>query len=30
VDFDGKPQQFQLPGNQEISSATIDYRKAAR
>jgi FAD:protein FMN transferase len=30
VEFDGKPQQFQLPGNQEISSATIDYRKAAR
>jgi thiamine biosynthesis lipoprotein ApbE len=29
VDFNGKPQEFQLPGNQEISSATIDYRKAA-
>jgi len=28
VDFDGKPKQFQLPGNQEISSATIDYHKA--
>jgi FAD:protein FMN transferase len=30
VDFDGKAQQFQIPGNQEISSATIDYRKAAQ
>ena len=29
VELDGKPKQFQLPGNQEISSATIDYRKAA-
>jgi thiamine biosynthesis lipoprotein ApbE len=29
IEFDGKPKQFQLPGNQEISSATIDYRKAA-
>ena len=29
VEFDGKPKQFQLPGNQEIASATIDYRKAA-
>jgi hypothetical protein len=29
VEFDGKPKQFQLPGNQEISSATIDYHKAA-
>ena len=29
VDFDGTPKQFQLPGNQEISSATIDYRKTA-
>jgi hypothetical protein len=28
VEFDGKPKQFQLPGNQEISSASIDYRKA--
>ena len=30
IDFNGKPQQFQVPGNQEISSATIDYRKTAR
>jgi FAD:protein FMN transferase len=30
IDFDGNPKQFQIPGNQEISSATIDYRKAAR
>ena len=30
IELDGKPQQFQLPGNQEISSATIDYHKAAR
>ncbi|MBS1856029.1 MAG: DUF2271 domain-containing protein [Acidobacteria bacterium] len=30
VEFDGKPKQFQLPGNQEISSATIEYRRAAR
>jgi thiamine biosynthesis lipoprotein ApbE len=29
VEFDGNRKQFQLPGNQEISSATIDYRKAA-
>jgi hypothetical protein len=29
VEFDGKPKQVQLPGNQEISGATIDYRKAA-
>jgi thiamine biosynthesis lipoprotein ApbE len=29
VELDGKPKQFQLPGNQEISSAFIDYRKAA-
>lgn len=29
VEFDGKPKQFQLTGNQEISSANIDYRKAA-
>ena len=27
MEIGGKPQQFQLPGNQEISSATIDYRK---
>jgi thiamine biosynthesis lipoprotein ApbE len=30
VEFDGQPKQFQLPGNQEIASATIDYRKAAQ
>jgi thiamine biosynthesis lipoprotein ApbE len=30
VEFDGKPKQFQLPGNQEIASATIDYHKAAQ
>jgi len=30
IDFNGKPQQFQIPGNQEISSASIDYRNAAR
>jgi thiamine biosynthesis lipoprotein ApbE len=29
VEWNGQPQQFQLPGNQEISSATIEYRKAA-
>jgi hypothetical protein len=29
VELDGKPQQFQIPGNQEISSATVDYRKTA-
>jgi hypothetical protein len=29
VELDGKPKQFQLTGNQEISSASIDYRKAA-
>lgn len=30
LELDGKPKQFPLPGNQEISSATIDYRKAAQ
>jgi thiamine biosynthesis lipoprotein ApbE len=30
VEFDGTPKQFQLPGNQEIASATIDYHKAAQ
>ena len=30
IEFDGKPKQFQIPGNQEIANATIDYRKAAR
>ena len=29
VEIDGKPQQFQLQGNQEISGASIDYHKAA-
>jgi len=29
VELDGRARQFQLTGNQEISSATIDYRKAA-
>jgi hypothetical protein len=29
IEFDGRPKQFSLPGNQEISSATIDYRKSA-
>jgi thiamine biosynthesis lipoprotein ApbE len=28
VELDGKAKQFQLPGNQEISSANLDYRKA--
>jgi FAD:protein FMN transferase len=28
VELDSKPKQLQLPGNQEISGATIDYRKA--
>jgi hypothetical protein len=28
MELDGKPKQFQLSGNQEISSAAIDYRKA--
>jgi thiamine biosynthesis lipoprotein ApbE len=30
VELDGRPKQFTLPGNQEISIATIDYRKAAQ
>ena len=30
VDFNGKPQQFQLPGNIEVASAALDYRKAVR
>lgn len=29
LEFDDKAKQFQLPGNQEISSASIDFRKAA-
>ena len=30
VELDGKPKQFQMSGNQELSSATIDYRRATR
>ena len=30
IDLNGKPQQFQIPGNQEIASAAIDYRPSAR
>ena len=30
VEIGGKAEHFQLTGNQEISSATIDYRKAAQ
>ncbi|HEY3443152.1 MAG TPA: DUF2271 domain-containing protein [Paludibaculum sp.] len=30
VDFNGKPQQFQLPANIEIAGAALDYRKAAQ
>jgi thiamine biosynthesis lipoprotein ApbE len=30
VEIGGKAVQYQLPGNQEISSATVDYRKAAQ
>ncbi|HJZ99299.1 MAG TPA: DUF2271 domain-containing protein [Candidatus Solibacter sp.] len=30
IEFDGQAKQFQVKGNQEISSASIDYRKAAR
>ncbi len=29
VELDGNPKEFQLPGNQEISSASITYHKAA-
>ena len=29
VDLTSGPHQFQIPGNQEIASASIDYRKAA-
>jgi FAD:protein FMN transferase len=29
IDFGGAPEHFTIPGNQEIASATIDYRKAA-
>ena len=29
IELDGKPKQFQLTGNQEIASGTVDYRKAA-
>jgi hypothetical protein len=27
IDFDGAPKQFNLPGNTEIASASLDYRK---
>ncbi len=30
VEFNGKPRQFQLPGNTEVAAAALDYRKAAR
>ncbi|MBS1872293.1 MAG: DUF2271 domain-containing protein [Acidobacteria bacterium] len=30
IDFGGASRQFQVPGNQEIASASIDYRKASR
>jgi thiamine biosynthesis lipoprotein ApbE len=29
IEWGGGPRLFQLPGNQEIASATVDYRKAA-
>ncbi len=30
MDFTGTPKQIQIPGNTEIESATLDYRKATR
>jgi hypothetical protein len=27
IDFNGEPKRFNLPGNVEISSASLDYRK---
>jgi thiamine biosynthesis lipoprotein len=30
IDFNGSPKQFQLPGDVEIASATLDYHKIAR
>jgi hypothetical protein len=29
VDFNGTPQHFNLPGNTELSSASLDYRKSS-
>jgi FAD:protein FMN transferase len=29
IEFGGAPEHFTVPGNQEIASATVDYRKAA-
>jgi FAD:protein FMN transferase len=30
IDFNGEPKQFNLPGNVEIVSASLDYRKKSR
>jgi thiamine biosynthesis lipoprotein len=30
IDFNGSPKQFQLPGDVEIASATLDYHKIAQ
>lgn len=30
IDFNGKPQQFNLPGGSEIASASLEYRKAGQ
>jgi hypothetical protein len=30
MDFNGSPKQFQLPGDVEIASATLDYHKIAQ
>ena len=30
IDFNGEPKQFNLPGNVEIASASLDYRKKSR
>ena len=30
IDFNGSPKQFQLPGDVEIESATLDYHKIGR
>jgi hypothetical protein len=29
MDFSGTPQQVKLPGNTELSSASLDYRKSS-
>ena len=29
VDFSGTPKQFPLPGNAEVSAASLEYRKAS-